>query len=46
MPDFGALYLARWAMPGHDGLTPAHLEGAVRLGWLTREEVNHLLEDS
>jgi hypothetical protein len=42
---FGRQYITRWGEPEHDGLTPAHLEGAVRLGWLTREQVDALLAD-
>lgn len=43
MPDFGQQYIDRWGMIEHDGLTVAHLEGAIRLGWLTREEVERLI---
>lgn len=39
----GETYVERWAMPDHDGLTPANLEGAIRLGWLTREQVDEML---
>ena len=35
----------RWAKDNHDGLTEVNLEGAVRLGWLTREEVNTMTGD-
>lgn len=45
MNDYGQAYRERWALPGHDGLTAANLEGAVRLGWLTRAEVDDLLEN-
>lgn len=41
----GDWYIERWGRPNHDGLTPANLEGAVRLGWLTRAQADELLED-
>lgn len=45
MNNFGRTYADRWSFPDHDGLTLANIEGAVRLGWLTRAEADELLED-
>lgn len=42
MTEKGKWLATRWATPNHDGLTPAHLEGAVRLGWMTQAEVDDL----
>ena len=43
--NFGTTYKKRWAMPNHDGLTEANLEGAVRLGWLTQAEIDEMMEN-
>ena len=43
MNSIGKKYAERWAMPGHDGLTDDHLEGARRLGWLTTHEIEEIL---
>lgn len=44
--NFGTEYKRRWALKDHDGLTQANLEGAVRLKWLTQEEVDEMMENA
>ena len=45
MTEKGRALIERWALPDHDGLTVAHIEGAVRLGWLTRAEAETLFAE-
>ena len=36
-------YVARWALPDHDGLTAQQVRGAVILGWLTNDQASALV---